>query len=135
VVLFWSCLFGVLEASCTWMCISFLRFGNFSLIILLNILPTLLAYIDFPSTVCMICRYGHLIELQSSCIFLSQLFNLLSKYSFFLVSIYFDLSAEIPSSTYSSLLEWLSTIFFIWLKKLFISRISVWLFFLRFSIS
>jgi hypothetical protein len=29
-------------------------------------------------------------------------------------------------------LEWPSTVFFVWLKRLFISRISVWFFFLRF---
>jgi hypothetical protein len=29
-VLFWSCLFGVLKASWTWMFISFPRFGKFS---------------------------------------------------------------------------------------------------------
>jgi hypothetical protein len=39
------------------------------------------------------------------------------------------LSSEILSSTCSSLLEWPSTVFFIWLKGLFISRISVWFFF------
>jgi hypothetical protein len=42
VVLFWSCLFGVLEASCTWMGIAFSRFGKFSVIILLSILWILL---------------------------------------------------------------------------------------------
>jgi hypothetical protein len=31
-------------------------------------------------------------------------------------------------------LEWLSTIFFIWFKELFF-RISVWFFFLKFSMS
>jgi hypothetical protein len=41
------------------------------------------------------------------------------------------LSSEILSSTCSSLLECLSTAFFIWLKELFISRISVWFFFIR----
>jgi hypothetical protein len=43
------------------------------------------------------------------------------------------LSPEILSSTCSCLLEWSTTIFFIWLKGLFISRISIWFFFVRFS--
>jgi hypothetical protein len=40
-----------------------------------------------------------------------------------------SLSSEILSSTYSSLLEWLSAMLFIWLRGLFISRISAWFFF------
>jgi hypothetical protein len=36
-----------------------------------------------------------------------------------------SLSPEILSFTCSSLLEWLSTIFFIWLKEILISRVSV----------
>jgi hypothetical protein len=50
---------------------------------------------------------------------------------FSLISI-LSLHSEILSSTCSSLLEWSSTVFFVWLKGLFISRISVWFFFLRF---
>jgi hypothetical protein len=38
VLLFWSGLFGVLEASCMCMGLSFSRFGKFSVIILLNVL-------------------------------------------------------------------------------------------------
>jgi hypothetical protein len=38
------------------------------------------------------------------------------------------LSPEILSSICLSLLEWLSTIFFIRFKEIFISRISVWFF-------
>jgi hypothetical protein len=37
-ILLWSGLFGVLEASCTWMGRTFLRVGKFSVVILLNIL-------------------------------------------------------------------------------------------------
>jgi hypothetical protein len=44
-------------------------------------------------------------------------------------------SYEILSSTCSSLVEWLSSIFFTWLKEYYISRISVWFFFLRLFIS
>jgi hypothetical protein len=35
------------------------------------------------------------------------------------------INPEILSSTCSSLLEWLSTVFFIWFKEIFISRICV----------
>jgi hypothetical protein len=51
----------------------------------------------------------------------------LSKNSsvFSLISI-LSLSPEILSSTCSSLLEWLLTVFFIWFKELFLSRTSVW---------
>lgn len=35
--LFWFCLFGVLEASCIWICISFSRFKNFSSVVLLKV--------------------------------------------------------------------------------------------------
>jgi hypothetical protein len=38
-------------------------------------------------------------------------------------------SPEILSSTFSNLLRWLSSVFFIWFKELFISRVSVWFFF------
>jgi hypothetical protein len=44
-------------------------------------------------------------------------------------------SSEILSSTFYSLLEWPSTVFFVWLMGLFISNISVWFFFLMYSIS
>jgi hypothetical protein len=53
--------------------------------------------------------------------------------SFFFFNIYFILSSEILSSTCSTLLEWPSTVFFVWLKGFFIYRISIWFFFLRFS--
>jgi hypothetical protein len=101
-VLFWSYLLGVLEAFCTWIGISFLRFGKFSAIILLNIFPMPLAYTSSPFSVTMIHRLGLLKESQSSCVFLSQLFGLFSKYS--LIPI-LSLSPEILSSTCSSLLE------------------------------
>jgi hypothetical protein len=48
---------------------------------------------------------------------------------FSLISI-LSLSSEIMSSTHCSLLEWPITVFFVWLKGLFISRVSVWFFFL-----
>jgi hypothetical protein len=50
---------------------------------------------------------------------------------FFLISILF-LSPEILSSTCSILQEWLSTVFFIWVRGLFIFRVSVWFFLLGF---
>jgi hypothetical protein len=66
-----------------------------------------------PSLMYLICRFGLLMELLSSCIFLSQFLSLLSKNSsvFSLISV-MSLSPEITASTCSSLLEWLSTVFF-----------------------
>jgi hypothetical protein len=49
-VLFCSCQFGVLEAFYIWRDLSFSRFGKFSAIILLNILPVLLAYTSSPAS-------------------------------------------------------------------------------------
>jgi hypothetical protein len=66
-VLFWSSLVSVLEASCTWIGKSFLRFRKFSVIILLNILHIPLAYTFSPSSVPMILRFGLLIGSLSSC--------------------------------------------------------------------
>jgi hypothetical protein len=56
--------------------------------------------------------FGLLMELLNSYIFLSQLLSCLTKISsvFALISI-LSLSSEILSSTCSSLLEWLSTVF------------------------
>jgi hypothetical protein len=73
--------------------------------------------------------------LQNSCMFLSQLLNLLSKESpiFSLLSV-LSWSLEILSSTYLSMLEWLSNLFFILLRENFISRVSFLMFFLRISI-
>jgi hypothetical protein len=51
-VLFWSCLFGVLEASYTWMGISFMRFGKFPAIILFNILHIPLVCISSSQCPC-----------------------------------------------------------------------------------
>jgi hypothetical protein len=84
----------------------------------------------------MILKFGLSMESLSSCIFLSQLLNCLTKiYSAFnLISILSSISG-ILSPTWSTLLQWLSTVFFVWLKGLFIPRISVWFFFLRFYIS
>jgi hypothetical protein len=60
----------------------------------------------------------------SSCIFPSQLLCCLTIYSVFCLISILSLSPEILSSTCSTLLEWLSTVFFVWLKGLFISRTS-----------
>jgi hypothetical protein len=107
-----------------------LRCGKFSAFILLNnILFIPLAWTSSPSLP-MICRFGLFRELLSSCILFYQLFSLLSKNSsyFSLISILSSIP-EILCSTCSSLLEWLSIVFFIWVNELFISRISVWFFF------
>jgi hypothetical protein len=52
---------------------------------------------------------------------------------FFFFNYYLSLSPEFLSSTCSTLLEWPSTVLFVWLYRLLISRISVWFFLLRFS--
>jgi hypothetical protein len=59
-----------------------------------------------------------------------QILSLLSKNSsvFSLMSI-LSSGPEILASICSSLLEWLSTLFLIWFKGIFICRISVWLVF------
>jgi hypothetical protein len=124
-VLFLSSLFGVLEVPCTWMGNSFLRFRKFSALILLNILYIPLASISFPSSMPMIHRFGLLMELLSSCIFLLQFLSLLSKSSVFsLISILY-LSSEILSSTFPSLLEWLSTVFIDW--EIFLSSLAIFI--------
>jgi hypothetical protein len=60
--------------------ISFLRFGKFSAIILLDISYAFSSPL-FSYLMPMIPRFNLFMELQSSCIFLSQLFNLFSMYS------------------------------------------------------
>jgi hypothetical protein len=64
--------------------------------------------------------------------FLSLLFKNSSVFS--LMSM-LSLSPEILSSTCSCLLEWLSTLFFIWLKEVFVPGFLFDYFFLRPSIS
>jgi hypothetical protein len=80
---------------------------------LLNILHIPLAFTSSISSMSMICRFGLLMELLSSCTFHSQFLSLLSKESsvFSLVSI-LSSSPEVQSSTCFSLLQWLSTVVF-----------------------
>jgi hypothetical protein len=69
---------------------SFSRFGEFSAIILLNILHVPFACTYSPSSMPMILRFGLLTESMNSCIFLSQLLSLLSKNSsVFFFKVYF----------------------------------------------
>jgi hypothetical protein len=82
--IFWLCLIGVLEATCTWMGVSFSGFGKFS-IILLSMLPVPLDYTYSPSMP-MICRFSLLLLFQNSCTVHSYLFILFSMYlPFFLL--------------------------------------------------
>jgi hypothetical protein len=68
-ILFWSGPFGVLKASCTWIDNPFSRFGKISAIILFNILQIpLTCTFSMP----MNHRFGFLMALLSSCIFLSS---------------------------------------------------------------
>jgi hypothetical protein len=94
--------------------VSFLIFGKFSAIILLNILHIPLAYTSSPHLMPVICRFDLLKDFLSSSVFLSQLLSLLSTNSFFFFNICFVLSPEIVSSTCSSQLQWLLTVYFIW---------------------
>jgi hypothetical protein len=92
VVLFWSSQYGVLEASCTWMAIAFYKSGKFPVIILLNILW--FPFASYPSSMPMILRFCLLMELVSSCIFLSQVLSYLTN-SFS----YFPLISILPPSS------------------------------------
>jgi hypothetical protein len=121
-------LFVVLEASCTWICKTFSRFGKFSVIILLNIL-------HFPllAPLLLKCQLFSCLLFWWNCWVLAYSFHsswdvwLRVLLFFYLFSI-LSLSSEILSSTRSRLLEWHSTVYFVWLKGLFISRIFVWFF-------
>jgi hypothetical protein len=77
-------------ASCTWIGISFSRFGKFYAIFLLSILHIPLSCTSFLSLMPIIHRFGLLMESQSSCIFLSQLLSFcLSSLLFLFFNIYF----------------------------------------------
>jgi hypothetical protein len=80
-ILFWSCLFGVLENFCTWMGNSFSKFGNFYAATLLIMFPILLACSFYLMP--MVHRFGHLMDLQSSYTFLSQPLHFFSQYLYF----------------------------------------------------
>jgi hypothetical protein len=60
--LFWSSLFGVLEASCMFMGISFFRLGKFSSIILLKIFIGPLTWESSHSSIPIIFRFCFLLE-------------------------------------------------------------------------
>jgi hypothetical protein len=97
---------------------------------LLNRLCTSLACNSSPSSMPMIHRFGLLMESLSFCTFLLQLLSLLSQSSsVFFFNIYF-----VFKSWDSVLYLFLSAgmdfpLFFILFKEIFISRVSVWLFF------
>jgi hypothetical protein len=79
--LFWTCLFGVLKASYTWMTTSFLRSGKYFSINLLNMFSMPLAHTS--SSMAMISRFGLSMVLQKSCIFLSYFLIFLFFYFVF----------------------------------------------------
>jgi hypothetical protein len=113
-VLFWSSLFDVLEASCSFMGNSFLRFGKFSIILLLNILCIPLVCTSSHSSMLLSLRIDLLMEWLSSCIFLSQVLSCLTEiYSVISLISILSSSPEILSSTCSSLLEWPPGVIFI----------------------
>jgi hypothetical protein len=98
VVLFGSCLFGVLEASFTWMGIVFCRLQNFS-VYFVELLCIPIACTYSLSLMPIILRFHLLMESVSSWIFLSQVFSCLSNScsDFPLITISFS-SSEILSS-------------------------------------
>jgi hypothetical protein len=65
------------------------------------------------------------------CIPFAGLESFLLEFFCFFFNIYFVFKPEILSSTCSSLLKWLSAVFFIYFEGLFISRIFIWFFYLR----
>jgi hypothetical protein len=86
-----------------------------------------------PSSMLLILRFGLLMELLYSCIFLSQLLSCLTKIFLFFLEFLINIQA-LRFCLPLVLLCWSSTpchftVFFVWLKGLFISRISVWFFF------
>jgi hypothetical protein len=91
---------------------------------LLIIFPVPLACTSSLYSMPLINMFALLMESQCSCVFLLQPLRLLFKdsYVFSLIPI-LSLSPEILSSTYSNVLEWLLSVFLIWFKGLFISRI------------
>jgi hypothetical protein len=92
----------------------FLKTWEIFCFILLTILHIPLAGTSSPSLTPRSHRFGLLMDSQSSCAFLLQFLSLLSKNSsVFFFNIYLSLSPGILSSTCSSLLEWLLTVFFI----------------------
>jgi hypothetical protein len=91
--LFWSSLFGVLCASCTFIDMSFFRLGKFSSMILLKIISVPLTCISSP--IAIINKYGHFIVSQIFWKFyMSEDFFFFFRFHFFMViSIFYILSA------------------------------------------
>jgi hypothetical protein len=123
-VLFWSTLFAVLQASCTWIGKTFLKFWKFFVIILLNILWILLLgpllHLQCLWFSGLVFWWSHWVLTYS---FHSLLVVCLTVLQFFSLIFILSLSSEILSSTISSLLEWTCTVFFV----------PVWFPFLRLS--
>jgi hypothetical protein len=73
-VLFWSCLFGILNTFWTVMTNSFLRFGEISAIISLNMFSVPIVYTYSLSSVPLIYRFSLLMVSQRYCKFCSYFF-------------------------------------------------------------
>jgi hypothetical protein len=67
--LFWNWWFGILQARCTWMTLSFTRSWTLLAIILLNRLSMPLFYISSPSSTPMIHRFDLFLLSQMFCMF------------------------------------------------------------------
>jgi hypothetical protein len=115
-VLFWSSLFDILETSYTWKGKSFSRFGKFSVILLLNKLciplVILLLLLQCPWFSGLVLWWSHWVFAYS---FHSSWVVWLRVFLFYSLISTLSSSSEILSSTCSSLLEWPSIVFFVWL--------------------
>jgi hypothetical protein len=107
-VLFWSSLFCVLDASLTWMCNFFLRFGQFCWIYFVTPWLTPFLLLQCPWFTRLVFSWSHWIPVYS--FHSSWVFCLRVLLFFSFISI-LSLSHDSLSSSCSSLLWWLPTVF------------------------
>jgi hypothetical protein len=107
-IIFWSCIFGILNASCTWLSIHFLRFGKFSAIISLKKFSVPLLCMMESSCMLKIHIWSFNFIPKSCCSVIISCFSSLLSELDHLFS-----NPDITSSTSSHLLMRLSTEFFI----------------------
>jgi hypothetical protein len=129
VFIFWFYLLGILKDCCTWMAVSFSRFGKYLPVILLNMLSTHLAYTSFPSSMTMICRFDFSIVSQGFCMLHLYLFFpflylvILRHLSYLLVLISFCVQFDPPYWR-----DILLSVFYLTYET-FVYRVPGWVFF------